>query len=179
MAMTKPHFQADKDEISLDKEGRLCYNIKPRGLTIVWGNDERYWKLPNKGSGDPVELLQVSWLEVTATVNLNPKKEYEISFEVELAPDAFGWRDIQAFLMAKVGKKGKYRWTKVKLAQDSNVGRFTIPDTNGNGQTFSIRSDDDANADNTLHFGLYEVWSGKWKGGLKIYGANVKEVTGK
>ncbi|BFG28392.1 hypothetical protein CerSpe_146660 [Prunus speciosa] len=129
-------------------------------------------------NGDPVELLQVSWLEVTATVDLDPGKEYEISFEVELAPDAFGWRDIQAFLMAKVGKKGKYRWTKVKLAQDSNAGRFTIPDTNGNGQTFRMRSAD-ANADNTLHFGLYEVWSGKWKGGLKIYKANVKDVTGK
>ncbi|CAB4276724.1 unnamed protein product [Prunus armeniaca] len=176
MAMTKPHFQADKDEISLDKVA-FATTSNPEGLPLYGammsaiGNYQR--------SGDPVELLQVSWLEVTATVNLNPKKEYEISFEVELAPDAFGWRDIQAFLMAKVGKKGKYRWTKVKLAQDSNVGRFTIPDTNGNGQTFSIRSDDDANADNTLHFGLYEVWSGKWKGGLKIYGANVKEVTGK
>ncbi|KAL6282890.1 hypothetical protein ACE6H2_013819 [Prunus campanulata] len=177
MAMTKPHFQAEKDAIiPLKKEGPHGYTIKPRGLTIVWGNDERYWKLPKeKDSNEPVELLQVSWLEVTATVDLNPGKEYEISFQVELAPDAFGWRDIQAFLMAKVGKKGKYKWTKVKLAQDSNLGRFKIPDTNG--LPFRIRSAD-ANADNTLHFGLYEVWSGKWKGGLKIYEANVEEVTG-
>lgn len=130
-------------------------------------------------SNEPVELLQVSWLEVTATVGLNPGREYEISFQVELAPDAFGWRDIQAFLMAKVGKKGKYTWTKVKLAQDSNVGRFTIPDTNGNGRPFRIKSLDMKDADNTLHFGLYEVWSGKWKGGLKIYEANVEDVTGK
>lgn len=131
-----------------------------------------------KDSNEPVELLQVSWLEVTATVKLNPGKVYEISFQVELAPDAFGWRDIQAFLMAKVGKKGKYKWTRVKLAQDSNAGKnFKIPDTNG--QPFRIESAGTPDSDNTLHFGLYEVWSGKWKGGLKIYEANVEDVTGK
>ncbi|KAI5332269.1 hypothetical protein L3X38_022398 [Prunus dulcis] len=177
MAMTKPHFQAEKEAIIEQKEGRHGYTIKPRGLTIVWGNDERYWKLPKNGSNEPVELLQVSWLEVTATVDLESGKDYAISFKVELAPDAFGWRDIQAFLMAKVGKKGKYKWTKVKLAQDSNVGRFTIPDTNG--LPFTIKSAGTTDSDNTLHFGLYEVWSGKWKGGLKIYEANVEDVTGK
>ncbi|KAM1138300.1 hypothetical protein FF1_036134 [Malus domestica] len=172
---TKPHFQAEQDEVK--QEGNK-YIFRPRGLNIVWGNDERYWKLPKKQSKDeptePAELIQVSWLEITGSYSLSTAKKYEISFDVELAPDAFGWRDIQAFLMAKVGKKGKYTWTKVKVAaQDTKVGKFKIPDDNGPPMRIEVPS----NApDSTVYFGLYEVWSGKWKGGLKIHQASVKEV---
>ncbi|CAN6545811.1 unnamed protein product [Malus baccata var. baccata] len=174
---TKPHFQAEQDD-EVKQEGNK-YIFRPRGLNIVWGNDERYWKLPKKKQSkdeptEPAELIQVSWLEVTGSCSLSIAKKYEISFDVELAPDAFGWRDIQAFLMAKVGKKGKYVWTKVKVAaQDPKVGKFKIPDDNGPQMTIEVPS----NApDNTVYFGLYEVWSGKWKGGLKIHQASVKEV---
>ncbi|CAN6683998.1 unnamed protein product [Malus baccata var. baccata] len=175
---TKPHFQAEQDD-EVKQEGNK-YIFRPRGLNIVWGNDERYWKLPKKKQSkdeptEPAELIQVSWLEVTGSCSLSIAKKYEISFDVELAPDAFGWRDIQAFLMAKVGKKGKYTWTKVKVAaQDPKVGKFKIPDDNGPPMKIEVPS----NAlDNTVYFGLYEVWSGKWKGGLKIHQASVKEVT--
>lgn len=97
---------------------------------------------------------------------------YKLTFEVELAPDAFGWKDIQAFLMAKVGKKGKYKWTRVKLQQDQKQ-KFEIPDES---QQLTIEVPRGA-TDTTLHFGLYEVWSGKWKGGLKIYNAKVRKTT--
>lgn len=115
------------------------------------------------------ELIQVSWLEVTGSVdNLTRGKSYKLAFQVGMTPDAFGWKDIQAFLMAKVGKKGKYKWTRVKLQQDQNQ-RFEIPDDT---QQLTIEVPPEA-TDTTLHFGLYEVWSGKWKGGLKIYSAKV------
>ncbi|PRQ30003.1 putative phloem protein [Rosa chinensis] len=169
MAMTKPHWQAEKEEIIKQDEQGDNYRIKPRGLNIVWGNDERYWKIPAKRTEDPAELVQVSWLEVTGSVDeLKPGKGYDLTFEVGLAGDAFGWKDIQVFLMAKVGKKGRYKWTRVKLDQDRTNERVTIPYN----QKLSI--DVPAGTrDTTLHFGLYEVWSGKWKGGLKIYNAKV------
>ncbi|XP_062016167.1 protein PHLOEM PROTEIN 2-LIKE A9-like [Rosa rugosa] len=165
MAMTKPHWQAEKEENIKQVDN---YLIKPRGLNIVWGNDERYWKIPARGTEDPAELVQVSWLEVTGSVELKAGKGYELTFDVGLAEDAFGWKDIQVFLMAKVGKKGKYKWTRVKLDQDQNNERVTIPDK----QKLSIDVPADT-MDTDLHFGLYEVWSGKWKGGLKIYNAKV------
>lgn len=117
------------------------------------------------------ELIQVSWLEVTGSVDLTAGNSYKLTFEVELAPDAFGWKDIQAFLMAKVGKKGKYKWTRVKLQQDQKQ-KFEIPDS----QQLTIEVPN-GQPDTTLHFGLYEVWSGKWKGGLKIYNAKVTKTT--
>ncbi|XP_004293746.1 PREDICTED: protein PHLOEM PROTEIN 2-LIKE A9-like isoform 1 [Fragaria vesca subsp. vesca] len=154
-------------------QGGTCV-IKPRGLNIVWGNDERYWKIPKETDGDkPVELLQVSWLEVTGSVDgLRPGK-YKLTFDVKLTADAFGWKDIQVFLMAKVGKKGKYKWARVKLDQGLNTDKVSIPaDT----QKLKIEVPNDT-TDNTLHFGLYEVWSGKWKGGLEIYNAKVTAIT--
>ncbi|KAM1007996.1 hypothetical protein ACFX2A_004584 [Malus domestica] len=184
---TKPHFQAEEDEIKKQERPHNFFNsllngdsyiLKPRGLSIVWGNVEHYWKLPKKlskgDSNDPTELKQVSWLEVTGSVSLIPTKTYQISLDVEMAPSSFGWRDIQAFLMAKVGKRGKYKWTKVKVVQDPNVGRFTIPDKTSPPLRIEVLP---ASVDNMLHFGLYEIWSGKWKGGLKIHQANVTEVT--
>lgn len=120
----------------------------------------------------PVELLQVSWLEVTGSVEgLRPKKGYNLTFEVKLTADAFGWKDIQVFLMAKVGKKGKYKWKKVKLEQGQKI---ESPDGK---QLLSIDVPNDTTDMNTLHFGLYEVWSGKWKGGLEIYNAKVTAIT--
>ena len=128
------------------------------------------WSSCRTDSEEPVELIQVSWLEVTGSVDqLKPGKTYEVTFEVALTADAFGWKDIQVFLMAKVGKKGKYKWAKLKLNQDQSNVKVKIPDNN---QKLSIDVPD-GSSDNTLHFGLYEVWSGKWKGGLKIYNARV------
>ncbi|XP_062016166.1 protein PHLOEM PROTEIN 2-LIKE A9-like [Rosa rugosa] len=174
MSMTKPHFQAEKDEETVQKIGD-GYIIKPRGLNIVWGNDERYWKIPAKGPAgvnDAAELVQVSRLEVTGSVVLTPGKTYKLNFEVQLLSEAFGWKDIQAFLMAKVGKKGRYTWKRVQVQQQSGTDKFLIP-----------KEEDElriivppGNTDNTLQFGLYEVWSGKWKGGLKIYNAQVTAI---
>ncbi|XP_050370430.1 protein PHLOEM PROTEIN 2-LIKE A9-like [Argentina anserina] len=174
MAMTKPHHPAEKDEITKEGDKSDIYVIKPRGLNIVWGKDERYWKIPDKGCTGPLELIQVSWLEVTSSVDsLESGKAYELTFDVELTSDAFGWKDIQVFLMAKVGKKGKYKWTKVKLNQDQSNKKVTIPENS----KLSIGVVPEDSTDNTLHFGLYEVWSGKWKGGLKIHNAKVTPAT--
>ncbi|KAK9937126.1 hypothetical protein M0R45_013938 [Rubus argutus] len=170
MAMTKPHFQGDKEGIQETDNGFI---IRPKGLSIVWGNDERYWKISKDMTEEAAaELIQVSWLEVTGSVLLTPGESYKLTFKVGMATDAFGWKDIQAFLMAKVGKKGKYKWTRVKLQQDQKE-KFEIPDDS---QQLTIEVPRAA-TDTTLHFGLYEVWSGKWKGGLKIYNAIVTKTT--
>jgi len=66
--------------------------------------------------------------------------------------------------MAKVGKKGPYKYEVVKL----DCGRKTIPEVKDLEIDVKV-----GERDLELHFGLYEVWSGKWKGGLKIYKAEV------
>ena len=105
---------------------------------------------------------------MTGSVDLTAGKSYNLTFEVELLPEASGWKDQQAYLMAKVGKKGKHNWKKVQL----QPGKGKIPNDNDK-LTIEVPTEE---TDTTLQFGLYEVWSGKWKGGLKIYNAEVRVI---
>ncbi|GKV36858.1 hypothetical protein SLEP1_g44944 [Rubroshorea leprosula] len=87
--------------------------------------------------------------------------------------DAFGWANSPVFLMAKVGKRGKYIWKRLSQLEQCPKEPIDVPDPNSN--SFQIDVPADA-IDPRLYFGLYEVWSGKWKGGLRIHGATVKEI---
>lgn len=169
---TKAHHEAESDSINKDGK-KITFN--PRGLSIVWGGDSRYWRLPDKSENhdQPAELIQVSWLEVTAsTPDLETGKKYKIYFELSLKPDAFGWNGCQVYLMGKIGRKGRYKWTKVSLKdQTATQGRSKVPS-----DEFTIEVPQNSSDDRKLYFGLYEVWSGKWKGGLQIHNAVVEEV---
>nr|XP_048325683.1 protein PHLOEM PROTEIN 2-LIKE A9-like [Ziziphus jujuba var. spinosa] len=170
----KPHHDAEEDHIITKPEERLMI-FKPRALNIVWGEDARYWRLPVPTSTtDPAELIQVSWLEVTGKTKKGEPPaagKYEVGFKISLKPDAFGWSNCHVFLMAKVGKRGKYSWRKVSLLNkdeqqaNGDSGQKIIP--------LEIKPNDE---DRQIYFGLYEVWSGKWKGGLLIYEAYIKSL---
>ncbi|CAI9090499.1 OLC1v1025280C2 [Oldenlandia corymbosa var. corymbosa] len=167
-----PHYEGDPKAVEKINNG---YNVKPRALNIVWGNDPRYWEVPSSSdSNKPAELLQVCWLEVTGSVDINPKKRCEVAFEVSLTPDAFGWGGAPVYIMAKRGKKGKFAWKKEPLITSNNNN------SNEGSEVFYIKTtskpDPENLEDTKLYFGLYEVWSGKWKGGLKINKVIVKEL---
>ncbi|XP_062094568.1 protein PHLOEM PROTEIN 2-LIKE A9-like [Humulus lupulus] len=177
---SKAHHDADVNAIiSDDKKEFIFY---PRGLNIVWGNDSRYWRIPSEpqprnGKSPTAELIQVSWLEVTGSQNLETGK-YKIKFYLSLKSDAFGWNGCQVYLMAKIGRRGKYKWSKIQLkdqnTSSSGSGEGTpFPSDDFEIEVPSTATDDDSKK---LYFGLYEVWSGKWKGGLQIHKAVVTKV---
>lgn len=105
------------------------------------------------------------WLEVNGSYSLNsliPNTDYALQFKLKLNPDAFGWNENPIYIMTKIGKNGKPNWTSVNLSQNSYGVTFLAPkDQNA----LKFRS---KNGDEELKFGLYEVWSGRWKGGLVI-----------
>ncbi|CAL5346713.1 unnamed protein product [Camellia sinensis] len=154
--------------VALQPDATLI-NINAKELTIVWGNDNRYWRTP-KESNQPAELLQVCWLEVTGSCVIDKGKKYNVTFEVSLTPDAFGWNNTTLYIMAKRGEKGRYTWKKVNLTnQNTNKDQhFFIPE-----EHLIVEPDTNA-SDDKLYFGLYEIWKGNWKGGLKIYRAVVE-----
>ncbi|KAK3188954.1 hypothetical protein Dsin_028515 [Dipteronia sinensis] len=167
------HHDPELDEVT-PKESGSEITIRPRGFHIVWGKDTRYWQLPEKGKEEAAELKQVCWLEITGSVDVEAGKTYSIEFEVSMKPDAFGWSGCPVFMMAKVGKKGKYTWKKIttldeKRTTTTSSSPFLIPDT-------SSRLIINPLDNNKLFFGLYEVWSGKWKGGLLIHKAIIKPI---
>ncbi|XP_073134803.1 protein PHLOEM PROTEIN 2-LIKE A9 [Henckelia pumila] len=168
MSSNNPHHIANFQLKYKETPGAGKMVIQPQYLNIVWGRDDRYWNV-REGSM-PAELYQVCWLEVTGCVDeTNPKKDYEVGFEVSLAPDAFGWGASPLYLMIKRGKEGKFAWTKFQVNPDENQ-KFKI---------FGklLRTNQSSSGDDKkLYFGLYEVWSEKWKGGLRIHNAYVQEL---
>ncbi|XP_019414321.1 PREDICTED: protein PHLOEM PROTEIN 2-LIKE A9-like isoform X2 [Lupinus angustifolius] len=163
MPFKKPHHTTDPHYIFQQESG--SYLIKPKGLNIIWGNDDRYWNVQE----DVAELIQVSWLEVSGAVPVIKGKKYKVRFHVRVKADGFGWNNIQVLVMAKVGRRGNYEFKPTTLKSDNN--EVIIPSQND----LEINVEPDA-SDNLLHFGLYEVWSGKWKGGLEILNAEVIPV---
>ena len=126
---------------------------------------------------DPVELLQVSWLEVTGSLDLarlEKGQDYTVSFKLRLKPDAFGWADSPVYLLAKPGKSGPYNWKRSDLSllkpgeitsvPQNSVLKFTVP------EKFA--------ADDKLLFGMYEIWKGRWKGGLVIHEVVIEPFNG-
>ncbi|KAL8033920.1 hypothetical protein ABFS82_13G189100 [Erythranthe guttata] len=145
--------------------------IPSKDLDIVWGGDDRYWTIPND-MNSAAHLHQVSWLEVTASVRgTNPSKNYDVGFRVSVTPDAFGWSNYPVYIMVKRGKEGKFAWKKFFLNTNETNKPFEIT-----GRLIKAEKPlEDSSDDQRVYFGLYEVWSGKWKGGLKIHHAFITE----
>ncbi|KAB2038340.1 hypothetical protein ES319_D03G138900v1 [Gossypium barbadense] len=150
------------------------YIFKPRAFNIVWGNDKRCWRMAkpigsstsSKNEKECAELVQVSWLEVTGVTRKLSASTCQITYQLSLEKGASGWTGAPVFLMAKVGKKGKYKWKKLeveKLTRDPT-------DFPSEADPFGVEIANDQ-PDKRLYFGLYEVWSGRWKQGLKVYKA--------
>ncbi|XWS18701.1 hypothetical protein CRYUN_Cryun32bG0067400 [Craigia yunnanensis] len=175
---SNPHEDGEDDAIIRPNGDDKYFVFKPRALTIIWGDDSRYWRIPsrisstNGSNGEEVaELIQVCWLEITGSVKLNPLTRYQITFTLSFKEHAFGWRGNPLFMMAKVGTKGRYKWKKLMELENLPKEPTEVPNDN---DPFVVEVPK-PQIDTTLFFGLYEVWSGKWKGGLIVHQADVKE----
>lgn len=95
-------------------------------------------------------------------------------FNVSLRADAFGWDECNVYIMAKIGKKGKFSFKKLSLNNGKSRGdKFYIPE---DGLKIQVKPNENSSADCKLYFGMYEVWSRRWKGGLKIHHAFVEKT---
>ena len=122
----------------------------------------------------PAELLKVCWLDVSGEMPVTEGKEYEVSFMLSMnTKNSSAWND-PVTVMARIGKKGEYQRKEIKLSNLSEeVKEFRLD------HKCQIKPKSDENAKNdkeTLYFGLYEVWTNKWKRGLRIHEAIVQEI---
>jgi hypothetical protein len=121
----------------------------------------------------PAELLEVCWLDVSGEMPVTKGKTYEVSFMLSMnTKNSFGWDD-PVTVMARIGKEGKYQRKEIKLLDLSGEVKEFPPDK----CRIEFKSDENAKNDKeTLYFGLYEMWTNKWKGGLRIHEAIVQEI---
>ncbi|KAE8647786.1 hypothetical protein Csa_003897 [Cucumis sativus] len=147
--------------------------IPPRDLKIVWGSDDTQWTIkdPNDDEQSYAEAIKVTWLEVKATYKgAKPGSHYKIGFNISLNSDAFGWDSSPVFMMAKVGESGYYTWKRIYFnIIEAGKSPINFP------SNFEISVPVSAK-DTTLFFGLYEIWGGRWKGGLRIHHAFVTKI---
>ncbi|KAM7472887.1 hypothetical protein LguiA_011070 [Lonicera macranthoides] len=166
MSIKSPHYPSDPS-VKWKEEGGL-FILKPRGLSITWGNENRYWHLPEPNEDGPAKLLNVCLLEVEAAREIDPKKSYQIGFRVSLMRR---WaHDCPIFIMAKRGERGNYISRRVILEGRPLHEEFDIP------ENFVVKFLPGDSSEPKLHICLFDHWTSNWKGGLLIHHAFVREV---
>jgi len=120
------------------------------------------------------ELLEVCWLDVTGSMPATEGKAYEISFILSMNKEnSFGWED-PVYVMARIGEEGEYKRVEIDLS------KLGLKEEEFPAEKCRVEFRGDENAENIekkLYFGLYEVWTNNWKGGLRIHEAIVRELT--
>ncbi|KAJ3672442.1 hypothetical protein LUZ60_007163 [Juncus effusus] len=87
-----------KKKFWVDENGNNCFMIFARDLSIIWGEDQRYFGwIPEKESDTQVEvavLKKVCWLEIDARFDvslLTPNITYQVLFNIKMKKSSFGW----------------------------------------------------------------------------------------
>ncbi|KAL6848151.1 hypothetical protein ACP4OV_022279 [Aristida adscensionis] len=147
-----------------------CFMLFPRGLSITWCEDPRFWswhhlKETSDTEIEAVSLQSVCWLEIHGKLELShltPGVTYEAIFEVMLVEPAFGW-DVPVNLRLRL-PDGAVQQRKEKLQEQPRgkwlqlrVGELK-PQPGHKGE---------------LEISMFEYDGGKWKKGLLVKGIKV------
>ncbi|XP_020691998.1 protein PHLOEM PROTEIN 2-LIKE A2-like isoform X1 [Dendrobium catenatum] len=171
-----PHWTGEHNYEYFKNENGV-YHISAKALRIVWGNDPRFWewiKLSKDESCFEIgaELIQVNWMEVTGSLNLekfqlDPLKTYEIFYVIKFNADAFGWRSspITFEVSTPEGKKSRNeRYLEYYTKENKNWNEIY-------GGEFSLAS---SNLMGKIEFGMKEVKTEWWKGGIVLEGVKIR-----
>ncbi|KAG2595527.1 hypothetical protein PVAP13_5KG081200 [Panicum virgatum] len=154
----------------LGKQRCNCFMLFPRGLSITWSEDPRYWSWhPLKETSDSeveaASLQNVCWLEIHGKLELShltPGVSYDVAFEVMLTEPAYGWTapvNLRLKLpdgtvqerKEKMQERPRNQWMELKAgelkAQPGQKGEVEIS--------------------------LFEYDGGQWKRGLLVKGIKV------
>nr|XP_023897431.1 F-box protein PP2-B10-like [Quercus suber] len=186
----------------LDKlNGKKCYLLSARELTIAWGDDSRYWRwvsLPESRFPEVVELNYVALFDISgkmSTSMLSPKTNYAAYLVYKLTKEAFGFdRPLLRASVGTTGGGGVYEQTvglglpavepkqqdQVVLPQQQQQQHTSRPKQRNDGwleielgQFFKGRGEADE-----LQFGLKEVKSLSMKNGLIVGGIKIRPTRG-
>ncbi|KAK8952493.1 putative F-box protein PP2-B2 [Platanthera zijinensis] len=178
LVMNSHHWPGDQSVEYIKRENGGIH-ISAKALRIVWGNDSRFWqwtKIEDSCFEIGAELIQVNWLEVNGALDLqkfplDPLKAYEIVYVVKFMADAFGWHAPPITFevcSAWDGKKSRRAETlehyylkeeKKKSWIEIHGGEFSLPSAASNY--------------NKIEFGMNEVKTEWWKGGIVLEGVKI------
>ncbi|CAN1806145.1 Protein PHLOEM PROTEIN 2-LIKE A5 [Linum perenne] len=177
---SSPHWKPSDGGYSLifrDPNLAGAYRIPARALSVIWGNDPRYWQWIQPSDRDKREsgfkdvgamLVQVNWIQVSGRVPMSwfVGRRYEIVWVVKFRVDAFGWHSVPIKFKVRQGN-GEEKVKSVVLEpyrkkhdvwHEISGGEFTVAGRGGG----------------VVEFGMYEVDSEWWKGSMVIAGVKIK-----
>ncbi|KAJ0082605.1 hypothetical protein Patl1_11879 [Pistacia atlantica] len=149
------------------ESGSNCFMLFARDLSVIWGDDQRYWKWTSLKETsdvfvDVAELLNVCWLEIKVrfeTTKLTPRALYKVMFVIMLKEVAYGWdAPVNLRLLLPNGIKIEHK-ENLKMKPRNQwieipVGEFrTLPERAGE-----------------MEISMYEIEDENWKKGLVIKG---------
>lgn len=181
-ALSGPHWKGDGSSISSDKACPATCRVPAKALNIIWGNDPRFWQwiklseveTRSVGFDEGARLLQVNWIEVTGKLpstmfNVASATKYGVYYVMKFQVDAFGWHSVPI----------KF---KVRLNGQETVKNFVLESYKEKhdvwheicGGEFTVSK----NAAGVVEFGMFEVKSEWWKGGVVLAGIKIKPKEG-
>ncbi|XP_011011256.1 PREDICTED: uncharacterized protein LOC105115883 isoform X1 [Populus euphratica] len=163
--------------LSQGADGKTTLTFKPKHLSIFSEEERQAWtisKISESSRDVTADMLEVCWLDVTGSMTATKGKAYEISFILSMnEKNSFGWED-PVYVMARIGEEGEYSRVQIDLSKLGHE-KEEFP-----AEKCRVEFRSDENTENNkkkLYFGLYEVWTNNWKGGLRIHEAIVRELT--
>ncbi|CAL5208344.1 unnamed protein product [Lathyrus oleraceus] len=176
------------------KSGKKCYMLAARSLTVIWGDDQRYWNwisTPDSRFPEIAKLCQVCWFEIRGIINtlaLSPNTQYAAYLVFKMI-DAFGFEDETADLTVGV-KGGHINTISVYLDPNSEPGppigrwypegRRPMPPNIEELQRPSVRSDGwlefemgeffNSSLEDEVEMTVTEIKGNWWKGGFFLEG---------
>ncbi|GAU50093.1 hypothetical protein TSUD_28810 [Trifolium subterraneum] len=119
----KKSFQLDR------KSGKRYFMLAARSLTVVWGDDQRYWDWivdPDSRFAEVAKLIYVWWLEIRGMINtvaLSPNTRYGVYLVFKMN-DFHGFENLPVDL--SVGVEGGNSSTKI-VCLDPNMEPYLVP----------------------------------------------------
>ncbi|KAJ4702561.1 Phloem protein 2-like protein [Melia azedarach] len=176
---SNPHWKADDSYLTVqDYSGSI--RIPVRALNITWGNVARFWeRIPLTeentkltGFEEAALLLQVNWIEVTGKLSILPSMAlststtYEILYILKFREDAFGWHSAPVKFKLRINGEDKVKSEILHCYREKQDEWHEIP-----GGQFTVSKDITVGM---VEFGMFEVESDWWKGGLILAGIKIE-----
>ncbi|GLJ20927.1 hypothetical protein SUGI_0382010 [Cryptomeria japonica] len=175
--------------------GKVCYLLSSRELSIVWGDDERYWgwspgEVANSSFTEVAEVKKVAWFEVKSKFDcrlLSPNTDYSLSFLIKFGPRPIGWNVLPLkFSITTVEgdevKSGRLLRDREGASIDPNL-KIAPLNYQSNGWIevvageFTVKAYTDSEVPRYVEFSMKEVDSGRWKSGLFFDGVRIQPIS--
>lgn len=158
--------------------GKIGYMLSARELSIISGNDPRFWRWVSRNDSrfeEVAALLAVIWLEVGGRIDcrvLSVGCEYRVLFVLKFGEYPQGWNE-KPVKFSVTTQEGKETESEHLLMERQRIGIGGWMEVVAGEFTATAAENNDEDS-SYIEFCMKEVEAGYWKGGLLIDGVRIE-----